>query len=192
MFPWLIWLCMAGTAKGSVPSRLPSGAYILLRELRAFISTIRPSDYLRCVCNPPFVVRHTTATLFRGHRRFSPVVMTSLYCMNRSLTPPWQGGLAFSPLPVLPSAVPERIGPWFKVPFRSSILSLQPHFPRFTVLVTDYRTGFVAGGAAHTFPDGISTRLYVMPFPGRTWCLAPLSFTLEECFDLVIGSCSRI
>lgn len=101
--------------------------------------------------------------------------MTSLYCMNRSLTPPWQGGLAFSPLPVLPSAVPERIGPWFKVPFRSSILSLQPHFPRFTVLVTDYRTGFVAGGAAHTFPDGISTRLYVMPFPGRTWCQAPLS-----------------
>ena len=70
--------------------------------------------------------------------------------------------IAFS---VLPSAHSTASAHGFAL-FRCSTLSLQPHFPRFTVLVTDHRTGFVAGGAAHTFPDGVSTRLYVMPLLG--------------------------
>ncbi len=36
MFPWLIWLCMAGTAKGTVPSPLPSSAYICFTRTSHF------------------------------------------------------------------------------------------------------------------------------------------------------------
>ena len=52
--------------------------------------------------------------------------------------------------------------------FRCSILSLLPHFPRFTFSVTTARTGFVAGGTAHALPGRVSTDLLRHPFAGRT------------------------
>ena len=88
MFPWLIWLCMAGTAKGTVPSPLPSGDYIRLTgtshfhryygAIRLPTTLLRPS--FRCVHIPRF-------TRFRGRCRLSPVELPTLYNVNRSQTP---------------------------------------------------------------------------------------------------------
>ena len=79
MFPWLIWLCMAGTAKGTVPSPLPSGAYIRLTgtshfhryygAIRLPTTLLRPS--FRCVHIPRF-------TRFHGRCRLSPVGKDSI------------------------------------------------------------------------------------------------------------------
>ena len=79
MFPWLIWLCMAGTAKGTVPSPLPSGDYIRLTgtshfhryygAIRLPTTLLRPS--FRCVHIPRF-------TRFHGRCRLSPVGKDSI------------------------------------------------------------------------------------------------------------------
>ena len=89
MFPWLIWLCMAGTAKGTVPSPLPSGDYIRLTgtshfhryygAIRLPTTLLRPS--FRCVHIPRF-------TRFHGRCRLSPVGIATVCSMNRSQTPP--------------------------------------------------------------------------------------------------------
>ena len=88
MFPWLIWLCMAETAKGTVSFPLSSSDYIQIgtSHLHRYYGAIRlpimrlfPS--FRCVHIPRF-------TRLRGHNRLSPVDIAALYSMNRSPTPP--------------------------------------------------------------------------------------------------------
>ena len=91
MFPWLIWLCMAGTAKGTVPSPLPSGDYIRLTGTSHFhryygairLPTTRLLTSFRRVHIPRF-------TRFRGRCRLSPVDNVALYRMNRSPMPSMQ------------------------------------------------------------------------------------------------------
>ena len=103
MFPWLIWLCMAGTAKGTVPSPLPSGDYIRLTgtsHLHWYYGAIRlPTTLLspsfRCVHIPRF-------TRFRGRCRLSPVDRVTLYNMNSSPTPQQSSHYCLS-----------RMSPWY-------------------------------------------------------------------------------
>ncbi len=91
MFPWLIWLCMAGTAKGTAPSPLPSSDYIRFTGTSRFhryygairLPTTRLFPSFHRVHIPRF-------TRFRGRCRLSPVDIVALYSMNRSLTPPMQ------------------------------------------------------------------------------------------------------
>ena len=137
MFPWLIWLCMAGTAKGAVPSPLPSGAYIRLTGTSHFhryygairLPTTRLSPSFRCVHIPRF-------TRFRGRCRLSPVDNVTLYSMNRPQTSP-QLQLTH-PLRLLLCCLPcfQPCRPAGLCLFRRSILSLLPHFLRFTHMVS--------------------------------------------------------
>ena len=144
MFPWLIWLCMAGTAKGTVPSPLSSGAYIRLTgtsHFHRYYGAIRlPTTLLfpsfRCVHIPRF-------TRFRGRCRLSPVDKIALYSMDRSQTPPWHPqARPYRPflccLPRFPLGRPTVL-----LSFDCSILFLLPPSPRFTYVVTAVCAGSV-------------------------------------------------
>ncbi len=106
-------------------------------------------------------------TRFCGHRRLSPGDIVTLYSMNRSLT-----SLQ------LPSAHQiadvrvafrgtDRVGLRVITMFRRSILSLLPHFLRFTHKVTLVSTRFVAGDWLGLTGPGF-LRLVTLPFAGRT------------------------
>ena len=111
MFPWLIWLCMAGTAKDTVPSPLPSDAYIRLTGISHFhryygairlpTTLLRPS--FRCVRIPRF-------TRFLGRCRLSPVAPIALYSMNWSPTPPQVHRLAVTACSSVAFHVVNRVG----------------------------------------------------------------------------------
>ena len=166
MFPWLIWLCMAGTAKGTIPSPLPSGAYIRLMgtsHFHRYYGAIRlPTTLLfpsfRCVHIPRF-------TRFRGRCRLSPVDKIALINMNRSQTPPRPPRTC----PYRPFCIAFPASHWVGPRFFSvSMLNAVPAASLATLHIRRYRRlrRFGAGCWAITCPGRVSTGLLSRPLLG--------------------------
>ena len=164
MFPWLIWLCMAGTAKGTVPSPLPSGDYIRLTgtshfhryygAIRLPTTLLRPS--FRCVHIPRF-------TRFHGRCRLSPVGIATVCSMNRSQTPPElpRTHLLYRSLPCCLPCTQTRRPLGIALSFRCSILSLLPFSLRFTLRVSPAGTRSISVAWLLPFRAGFPPACYV-------------------------------
>ncbi len=106
-------------------------------------------------------------TLFRGHRRLSPVDIDSIVRYEQvsdTAVPANHSPYRCSPC-CLPRTKPRRHTVWV---FRCSILSLPPHFPRFTFSIAAACTEFATGDVAFVFPGRVSTGYLSHPFTGRT------------------------
>ena len=162
MFPWLIWLCMAGTAKARFLLPFPPVIISVLRELHTFIGTMGPSDCLQRFCVPPFV-----ASTYHGSHVSMDVVGSpqlariALCSMDRSQTPPQLlQARPFSPASVLSSPLPTG-STCGSSQFRCSILFLLSPLPRFTYAVTVVCAGSVLDAGLLLVQAGVPPACYL-------------------------------
>ena len=176
MFPWLIWLCMAGTAKGTIPSPLLSSAYIRLTgtshfhwyygAIRLPTTLLRPS--FRCVHIPRF-------TRFHGRCRLSPVDKDSIVqheqVSDTAVASSGSPRIACFSI-VFPAS--HWVDPRF---FSVSVLNTVPTVSLTTLHTRRYRRlrRFGAGCWAVTYPDRISTGLLSCPLLGARRVDEPLA-----------------